>query len=235
LSPRSSPDAGATPEASPDCVVIRGPLACPLTPGTCSSPPSPLPVVVGSRLYLGVRPATTYHLPHTVYVLCFQRHSRFIGLSAFVFTHIPALPPSFPQRSFVFIDIPASSVHFLKLLRSSWHREAVTCCRFGEKGGGVIGEVSRIMAEQPGIISLGYHVKHSLSRLFLGAGSSLPRGRWSKSLGGIGRKRGRYGLRYSQEWQNWPLPWGPAAPNENSTSHCIEKRVEVYYQSNGKS
>jgi len=49
--------------------------------------------------------------------LCFQQHSRFRGLSTFVFIDIPALPPSFPQRPFVFIDIPASCVHFLKLLQ----------------------------------------------------------------------------------------------------------------------
>jgi hypothetical protein len=39
--------------------------------------------------------------------LSFQQHSRLKRLSAFVFIHIPALAPSFPQRSFVFIDIPA--------------------------------------------------------------------------------------------------------------------------------
>ncbi len=49
--------------------------------------------------------------------LYFQQDSRFIGLSTFVFIHIPASASSFPRRSFVFIDIPASLVHFLKLLR----------------------------------------------------------------------------------------------------------------------
>lgn len=98
-------------------------------------------------------PSATYHLRHIIYVLCFQQHSRLKGLSAFFFIHIPGLSSSFPLRSFFFIDIPASLVHFLELLRSSWQREAVTCCRFGEKGGGVIGEVSRIMAEQPSIIA----------------------------------------------------------------------------------
>jgi hypothetical protein len=55
------------------------------------------------------------HLPPTNY-LWFQQHSRFGGLSAFVFIDIPASWPSFPQRSFVFNDIPALVVRFLKLL-----------------------------------------------------------------------------------------------------------------------
>jgi hypothetical protein len=33
------------------------------------------------------------------------------------FHNIPASSPSFPKRSFIFIDIPASFVHFLRLLR----------------------------------------------------------------------------------------------------------------------
>ena len=57
--------------------------------------------------------------PDTNY-LCFQQHSRFKRLSAFVFYHIPASSPPFPHRSFVFNNIPASFRHFLKLLRSSW-------------------------------------------------------------------------------------------------------------------
>jgi hypothetical protein len=33
----------------------------------------------------------------------------------------------------------------------------------------------------------------------------------------------------SQEWQNWLLPWPPAAPNaENSTGRCIEKRLGAH-------
>jgi hypothetical protein len=44
-------------------------------------------------------------------------------------------------------------IRVLKLLRSSRQRKAVTCCRFGEKGGGVIREASAMMAEQPSIIA----------------------------------------------------------------------------------
>ena len=50
-------------------------------------------------------PAFPY-APPTNY-LRFQQHSRLRGVSPCVFIDIPALPPSFPQRSFVFIDIPA--------------------------------------------------------------------------------------------------------------------------------
>jgi hypothetical protein len=39
--------------------------------------------------------------------LSFQQHSRLIGLSTFLFTNIPASRPGFPQRSFVFNNIPA--------------------------------------------------------------------------------------------------------------------------------
>jgi hypothetical protein len=49
--------------------------------------------------------------------LCFQQHSRLKGLSTFVFIHIPASFPNFPQQSFVFIDIPASFPHFLNSAR----------------------------------------------------------------------------------------------------------------------
>jgi len=40
--------------------------------------------------------------------LSFQQHSRILRLSTFVFIHIQASPPSFPQRFFVFNNIPAS-------------------------------------------------------------------------------------------------------------------------------
>jgi hypothetical protein len=49
--------------------------------------------------------------------LRFQQHSRLLGLSTLFFIDIPASAPSFPQRSFVFMEIPALLVHFLKLLR----------------------------------------------------------------------------------------------------------------------
>jgi hypothetical protein len=52
--------------------------------------------------------------------------------------------------------------------------------------------------------------------------------RGRKSAGGIGQKRGRFGLWHSQKWQNRPLPWALEAPNaENSTGHCIEKQLYV--------
>jgi hypothetical protein len=57
-----------------------------------------------------------YHLRHTIYLLCFQEHSRFQRLTTFVFYNIPASPPLFPQRSFVFMDIPALLRHFLESL-----------------------------------------------------------------------------------------------------------------------
>ena len=69
--------------------------------------------------------------------LYFQQHSGFKGLSTFVFIDIPALAPSFPQWSFVFIEIPAS-VHQLRnpflfpLQRQAsclWHDEPI-CAGF---------------------------------------------------------------------------------------------------------
>jgi hypothetical protein len=48
--------------------------------------------------------------------LTFQQHSRLCALSAFVFLDIPASVAGFPQRPFVFNNIRASFVHFLKLL-----------------------------------------------------------------------------------------------------------------------
>jgi hypothetical protein len=58
---------------------------------------------------------TTYHVPSTNYI-CFQQHSRFLRITTFVFYNIPAMLRTAEGRSFVFIDIPASVVHFLKLL-----------------------------------------------------------------------------------------------------------------------
>jgi len=57
----------------------------------------------------------TYYLPGANY-LSFQQHSRFKLVSVFVFYNIPALLRDVEDRSFVFIDIPASFLHFSKLL-----------------------------------------------------------------------------------------------------------------------
>jgi hypothetical protein len=54
-------------------------------------------------------------MPDTNY-LCFQQHSRFQRVTAFVFYNIPGSSLSMEGLSFVFIDIPASFLHFLKLL-----------------------------------------------------------------------------------------------------------------------
>jgi hypothetical protein len=50
--------------------------------------------------------------PTAINYLYFQQHSRVMRLSAFVFIDIPASPAGFPQRSFVFIEIPGSFVQF---------------------------------------------------------------------------------------------------------------------------
>jgi len=60
-------------------------------------------------------PPTTYHLPPTNYH-SFQQLSRFKRVTTFIFYNIPALLLAVEDRSFVFIDIPASFLHFLKLL-----------------------------------------------------------------------------------------------------------------------
>jgi hypothetical protein len=90
-----------------------------LTPGSCSSPPT---TAVGSKQNaVGVAsskraihnsPFTTHHSQF----LYFQQHSRLQRLSTCVFIDIPASPSPFPQRSFVFKNIPAWFCHFLKLL-----------------------------------------------------------------------------------------------------------------------
>ena len=54
----------------------------------------------------------TYHLRHTVYLLCFQQHSRFQRVTTFVFYNVPASAWAAEIRSFVFIDIPALLFHF---------------------------------------------------------------------------------------------------------------------------
>jgi len=66
-------------------------------------------------------PIPTYHIPHTVSHLppnnlSFQRHSRFQRVTTCVFYKIPASRWAAESRSFVFIEIPESSLHFLKLL-----------------------------------------------------------------------------------------------------------------------
>jgi len=72
-------------------------------------------------------PPTTYYLPSTNH-LSFQQHSRLRGLSTFVFIHIPALLWAAKTRSFVFIDIPAMFLHFLKLLQPPLSLVRTTCC-----------------------------------------------------------------------------------------------------------
>jgi len=60
--------------------------------------------------------------------LSFQQHSRYRGLSTFVFIDIPALPRAVESRPFVFIDIPALLLHFLKLLRFLPSLSELTSC-----------------------------------------------------------------------------------------------------------
>ena len=60
-------------------------------------------------------PAVTHHLPGTN-PICFQQHSRLLRVTIFVFYKIPASVRAAGSRSFVFIDIPALVLHFLKLL-----------------------------------------------------------------------------------------------------------------------
>jgi len=55
------------------------------------------------------------HLRPTTYLLSFQQHSSFQGVTIFVFYNIPGLAQAVESLSFVFIDIPAWFVHFLKL------------------------------------------------------------------------------------------------------------------------
>jgi hypothetical protein len=45
----------------------------------------------------------------------------------------------------------------------------MTYCRFGKKDGGVIGEVSTVVAGAAAHHSLGYRIKRSLSRVFFRA------------------------------------------------------------------
>jgi hypothetical protein len=91
------------------------PSPCYLSLGTCHPDPVLLP---------DLRP-TIYHLPHTNY-LSFQQHYRFRRVTTFVFYNIPASRASFPQRSFVFIDIPALLVQFLEVEKSKVEGRGVT-------------------------------------------------------------------------------------------------------------
>jgi len=52
-------------------------------------------------------------------VLFFQLHSRFRRVTTFIFYNIPAFLPGVPEPSFVFSNIPASSLRLLKFLVSS--------------------------------------------------------------------------------------------------------------------
>ena len=57
-------------------------------------------------------------LPHLLPAnhISFQRHSRLMRVTPFVFYNIPGSSLLMQSRSFVFIYIPASVLHFLKLL-----------------------------------------------------------------------------------------------------------------------
>jgi hypothetical protein len=61
-------------------------------------------------------------------------------------------------------------------------------------------------------------------------GDEGDRGR--KSVGGIGRGNGTFGLWHCQEGQDWPLE-APSA--ENPTGHCSEKPLGVCYRSTANS
>jgi hypothetical protein len=69
----------------------------------------------------------TYHLRHTTYLLCFQQHSRFQGVTTFVLYNIPASSGAVEDLPFVFIYIPASLLHFQKIILLFLFRER-TCC-----------------------------------------------------------------------------------------------------------
>ena len=60
-------------------------------------------------------PSATYHLPDTNH-FSFQQHSRFQGVTTFVFFNIPASLCATEIRSFVFIAIPSSSAQKRKFL-----------------------------------------------------------------------------------------------------------------------
>jgi hypothetical protein len=68
-------------------------------------------------------PPTTYHLP-PFFSTTFPLSTR----NYLFFYNIPALSRPAGTRSFVFIDIPASCLHFLKLLQPPHSLERTTCC-----------------------------------------------------------------------------------------------------------
>ena len=64
--------------------------------------------------------------------LSFQQHSGFERLSCFVFIYIQASLAGFPQRSFVFRDIPASFRQLEMVLFLLPPQRATSCLSYGE-------------------------------------------------------------------------------------------------------
>ncbi len=62
----------------------------------------------------------------TVKHLYFQQHSRYLRLSTCFFKYIPASSGSFPELSFVFIDIRASFLEFCSCYVPSFAEESDT-------------------------------------------------------------------------------------------------------------
>jgi hypothetical protein len=80
--------------------------------------------MVGGRWYVGSLPAISFclpYLPPTTYPLSFQQHSRFKRLSICVFIDIPASQGVVEGRPFVFIDIPALLLEFLRISFFHFH------------------------------------------------------------------------------------------------------------------
>ena len=94
-------------------------VSCPAVAGPLS--------VVRSQSAVGSGQRATHNSQFTIHYseflltqpLSFQQYSRFPRVTTFVFCNIPALGGGAQGRSFVFNNIPASFVHFLKLLISS--------------------------------------------------------------------------------------------------------------------
>jgi hypothetical protein len=87
--------------------------------------PSVLITALGDRddaMEVVVRLESLAFQPPPVNNLSFQQHSGYTRLSTCVFMYIPASSASFQQRSFVFIEIPASfrqkENSFFEFLRS---------------------------------------------------------------------------------------------------------------------
>ena len=100
-------------------------------------------------------------------------------MSPFVFKYIPAFNPSFPQRSFVFNNIRASFVHFLKS----------PLCRAGK--------VPRTTTPCPSLARLSMsHIFCCTPRLHMGCTPSAPKGRANKAqANGLGQKGHPAGVR----------------------------------------